>query len=63
MSLRCVSCLTVNPDTNRFCGSCGASLDRSPDSPVAIAAEAAPETQWGALKHATILFADIVSST
>lgn len=63
MSLRCVSCLTVNPDTNRFCGSCGASLDRSPDSLVAIAAEAAPETEWGALKHATILFADIVSST
>lgn len=63
MPLICPSCLTSNPDLNRFCGICGVSLD--------LTAAAAPlpttgdieEVQWGAIKHATILFADIVGST
>jgi len=62
MSLRCVSCLTVNPVSNRFCGNCGAAFGLSAQEP-AGAIPAASEIQWGALKHATILFADVVSST
>ena len=61
MSLRCVSCLTVNRDDNRFCGNCGSSFGKSAECSVAPAFPT--EVQWGALKHATILFADIVSST
>jgi class 3 adenylate cyclase/tetratricopeptide (TPR) repeat protein len=61
MSLVCLSCLASNPVLNRFCGTCGASLGGTvPDLANAIEI---PDTQWGALKHATILFADIVSST
>lgn len=63
MSLRCLSCLTVNPDTNRFCGNCGAALGHGVQEPVAVMEPLRAEVQWGALKHATILFADIVSST
>lgn len=63
MPLRCVSCLTVNPDANRFCGNCGAALSHSAQAPANVVATGAPEIQWGELKHATILFADIVSST
>lgn len=63
MSLRCVSCLTVNPAANRFCGNCGTAFGHSVQAPVSAIATLAPEIQWGALKHATILFADIVSST
>jgi len=62
MSLRCVSCLTVNPVSNRFCGNCGAAFGLSAQEP-ASAIPAVSEIQWGALKHATILFADVVSST
>ncbi len=61
MSLRCVSCLTGNPDTNRFCGNCGTAFGVRVREPAA--AIPGPEIQWGSLKHATILFADIVSST
>lgn len=63
MPLVCLSCLTSNPDSNRFCGTCGASLARVSPEPVAPAALEIPDAQWGAIKHATILFADIVSST
>jgi class 3 adenylate cyclase/tetratricopeptide (TPR) repeat protein len=57
MPLRCQSCLTTNPDANRFCGHCGTLLH-------AIGGQiAVPEVQWGALKQATIVFADIVGST
>lgn len=66
MSLVCLSCLTSNPDRNRFCGSCGVSLGSVVSAAPAAASPAAPDmpdTQWGAIKHATILFADIVSST
>lgn len=63
MSLRCLACLTVNPDTNRFCGNCGATFGHSAQELPASTGAASPDAQWGALKHATILFADVVSST
>lgn len=84
MSLRCGSCLTVNPDGNRFCEGCGAGLSQvcrhcgqesSPSarfcgacgtphaSAVPGVAAAPPGVTWGELKQATVLFADIVSST
>lgn len=57
MSLRCASCLTVNPDVNRFCGNCGVALGQRTSAPV-------PENKSSSgLKQATILFADIVNST
>ena len=63
MSLVCLSCLTPNPDLNRFCGTCGASLGRAAPELASSNVPEIPDTQWGAIKHATILFADIVSST
>lgn len=63
MSLRCLACLTVNPDTNRFCGNCGATFGHSVQESSTATGAASPDVQWGALKHATILFADVVSST
>lgn len=63
MSLRCVSCLTVNPVSNRFCGNCGAAFGLSAQEPASALPPLVSDIQWGALKHATILFADIVSST
>lgn len=55
--MRCPSCLTLNPVANRFCGQCGTRLDAahgSAPTPVAV---------WGEVKVATVLFADVVSST
>lgn len=63
MSLVCLSCLTSNPNLNRFCGTCGVSLAATPADFAAPTALEMPDAQWGAIKHATILFADIVSST
>lgn len=63
MSLRCPACLAANPDANRFCGSCGVALGTGVQKPASVIASSVAETQWGALKHATILFADVVSST
>lgn len=88
MSLRCVSCLTVNPAANRFCEGCGSGLSLacphcgqecapsarfcgacgnpqgSANSGAATVSPAIPQvTVWGELKQATVLFADIASST
>lgn len=63
MPLICLSCLTSNPDLNRFCGICGVSLDRTATAAPLSTTDDMDDIQWGALKHATILFADIVSST
>lgn len=52
--MRCPACLTVNPAANRFCGQCGTRM-----APAAATA-AAPK---GEVKLATVLFADVVSST
>ncbi|WHZ13165.1 MAG: Adenylate cyclase [Burkholderiaceae bacterium] len=56
--MRCASCLTYNPDSNRFCGHCGTPLAQD-----ARAADAASAPKWGELKIATVFFADIVGST
>jgi class 3 adenylate cyclase/tetratricopeptide (TPR) repeat protein len=63
MPLVCLSCLNSNPDSNRFCGSCGTSLVHAAPELAAPHAAEIPAAQWGAIKHATILFADIVNST
>src|SRR5574337_1149832 len=55
--MRCAACLNYNPDSNRFCGHCGAPLAAD-----ARAQDAAPP-KWGELKIATVFFADIVGST
>lgn len=59
MPLRCQSCFTLCPDVHRFCGNCGTPLAAGSALPV----DAQPDIRWGGLKHATIVFADIVSST
>ena len=51
--MRCASCLSLNPDSHRFCSQCGA----------ALVLVVPPPPQLGELKVATIFFADIVSST
>lgn len=62
MSLNCLSCLSANPEGNKFCGNCGAPLHATSGVSSRLP-ESTPEIQWGALKQATILFADIVNST
>jgi class 3 adenylate cyclase/tetratricopeptide (TPR) repeat protein len=59
MPLRCQSCFTLCPDVYRFCGNCGTPLAASSLASV----DTSPDIRWGGLKHATIVFADIVSST
>lgn len=63
MPLRCPSCLSTNPDANRFCGHCGTLLHAGGETASPVSQSSGLEVQWGALKQATILFADIVSST
>jgi class 3 adenylate cyclase/tetratricopeptide (TPR) repeat protein len=63
MPLRCVSCLTANPDSNRYCGNCGSLLSAQGEHQSPQLARPVTEFQWGSLKHATILFADVVNST
>lgn len=63
MPLRCPSCLSTNPDANRFCGQCGTLLHAGGELASPVSQSSGLEVQWGALKQATILFADIVSST
>ena len=57
----CIACMTVNPAANRFCGSCGAAL--SGLNRVENEGPWKTQSGWGELKQATVLFADIVSST
>jgi len=56
-SVRCTNCGHQNWSTARFCGSCGSSLKPRPLRP------RAGERLVGERKQATVLFADIVSST
>ncbi|MGH8821707.1 MAG: ATP-binding protein, partial [Rhodoferax sp.] len=51
--MRCTICLSLNPDSHRFCSQCGATL-----VPVALV-----PPKLGELKVATIFFADVVGST
>ena len=59
MPLRCQSCFTLCPDVFRFCGNCGTPVAATS----ALSLDAPPDIRWGGLKHVTIVFADIVSST
>ena len=59
MPLRCQSCFTSCPDVFRFCSNCGTPLAATNALPI----DAQPDIRWGGLKHVTIVFADIVSST
>ena len=59
MPLRCQSCFTLCPDIYRFCGNCGTPLAAGALPPQ----DSLDNIRWGGLKHATIVFADIVSST
>jgi class 3 adenylate cyclase/tetratricopeptide (TPR) repeat protein len=56
---RCGECGYESGAAARFCGGCGAALGR----PASRLSAQSPATTWGELKLATIMFADIVSST
>ncbi len=55
----CAACGYECGPAAKFCGGCGAAQSRT----VLRVPEGAADTNWGELKLATILFADIVSST
>ena len=59
MPIRCQSCFTLCADTQKFCGDCGISLLSGVFAPSGVAQDG----DRGGLKHATIVFADIVSSS
>jgi class 3 adenylate cyclase/tetratricopeptide (TPR) repeat protein len=62
----CASCGFACSPTSKFCGGCGAATARGaavPPPARANVSTAEPTTGWGELKQATVLFADIVSST
>lgn len=63
MPLRCQSCFTLCPDIYRFCGNCGTAIAAGAVLASSSTANLPPDIRWGGLKHATIVFADIVSST
>ena len=62
---KCAACGFDCTPAARFCGGCGVSLNRGAPVPAprAATAPAEPASGWGELKQATVLFADIVSST
>ena len=67
LTYKCGACGFDCSAQAKFCGGCGIALKRGaspapfpPDSGVAVSE---PATGWGELKQATVLFADIVSST
>jgi len=69
LTYKCAACGFDCTPAAKFCGGCGTALTRAP-SPAgpgaaarAPAPVAEPATGWGELKQATVLFADIVSST
>lgn len=59
---KCAACGCECTPQARFCGGCGVALTRGPAA-AHDAAPTEPRTGWGELKQATVLFADIVSST
>lgn len=66
LTYKCAACGFDCTPAARFCGGCGTALVRAaaPTGPASAPAPAAePATGWGELKQATVLFADIVSST
>jgi adenylate cyclase len=67
LTYKCAACGFDCSAQARFCGGCGIALKRgatpAPFSPPGSGASSEPATGWGELKQATVLFADIVSST
>ncbi|HSV37004.1 MAG TPA: adenylate/guanylate cyclase domain-containing protein [Ramlibacter sp.] len=66
LTLKCASCGYACSGSARFCGGCGVPLARAPTAPAAGRGPpivSAPASGWGELKQATVLFADVVSST
>ena len=66
LAYKCVTCGFDCPPQAKFCGGCGTSLVRVPMPNGAArraAAASTPAARWGELKQATVLFADVVSST
>jgi adenylate cyclase len=66
-AFKCPSCGFDCSPAAKFCGGCGTTLNRAAAAPIASTRPpmvASPSAGgWGELKHATVLFADIVSST
>jgi class 3 adenylate cyclase/tetratricopeptide (TPR) repeat protein len=69
LTYKCAACGFDCTPAAKFCGGCGTALTRTPtpagpaSQTGASAASLEPATGWGELKQATVLFADIVSST
>lgn len=62
LACTCTACGFPCTPQSKFCGACGTSLARGALTEGARRPPA-PAAGWGELKHATVLFADIVSST
>lgn len=62
LARKCAACGFECTPQARFCGGCGVALTNGPAA-AHDAAPTEPRTGWGELKQATVLFADIVSST
>jgi class 3 adenylate cyclase/tetratricopeptide (TPR) repeat protein len=65
LTYKCAACGFDCTPAARFCGGCGVPVPRAPlaSAPRLASIAAAPSSGWGELKQATVLFADIVSST
>lgn len=66
MPHQCAACGFICAPRAKFCGGCGTSLARvvfPNEAARAAMAPSAPASGWGELKQATVLFADVVSST
>jgi adenylate cyclase len=65
LAFECAVCGYVCAAHARFCGGCGTSLRREalPAAQRSAAVLPRPASRWGELKQATVLFADVVSST
>src|SRR5947207_7436720 len=57
--MTCPRCHAENPAGMRFCGHCGAPLDRAAD----VQPKEPPQTPAGELKRVSMLFCDLVGST
>jgi class 3 adenylate cyclase/tetratricopeptide (TPR) repeat protein len=66
LTYRCAACGFDCTPQAKFCGGCGVALARgvaAAQAPRGAPSAAEPAVNWGELKQATVLFADIVSST
>ena len=60
--MRCPRCGSTNPESNKFCGGCGAGLT-SGTAARASTAPADPATQGAERRQLTVMFCDLVGST